>query len=123
MISVTSTGNLKKTTDFLNGLISNKYHGDLHKYGKMGVDALSKATPVDSHLTAQSWGYRITKGKYPGIEWYNTNVVSGVPVAILIQYGHATGTGGYVNGIDYINPAIRSVFDQISNDVWKKVRS
>ncbi len=88
----------------------------------MGVDALSSATPVDSSLTAKSWGYRVIKDRSrPGIEWYNTNIPGSTPVAILIQYGHATGTGGYVSGRDYINPAMRPIFDQIAVDVWKEV--
>ena len=101
-------------------------HGDifsgLDRYGQMGVNALASATPVDTGLTAQSWKYRIvkTRGRYT-IEWYNTNVHNGSNVAILIQYGHGTGTGGFVQGRDYINPATRPIFDQIADDVWRKV--
>lgn len=123
MIEITSRGDLKRTTDFLKKLKSNDVFLDLHRYGQLGVDALSRATPVDSRLTANSWKYRVIKGKRPGIEWYNTNVVNGTSVAILIQYGHATGTGGYVVGRDFINPAMRPIFDKISQEVWKKVRS
>ncbi len=89
----------------------------------MGVDALARATPVATSLTRNSWEYRIIKDrKNPGIEWYNTNVVNGVSVAILIQYGHGTGTGGYVTGRDYINPAMLPVFDMIADEIWKKVK-
>lgn len=94
----------------------------LGKYGVEGVQALSQATPQDSGLTASSWSYEILKqnGNYT-IVWINTNVHSGVSVAVLIQYGHGTGTGGYVQGRDYINPAIQPIFDRIANDVWKVV--
>lgn len=122
MISLTSRGDLKKTEDFLKGLRNRKAYVNLDKYGKMGVDALSKATPIESGLTARSWKYRVFKGKRPGIVWYNTNMVNDTSVAILLQYGHATGTGGYIPGQDYVNPAMKPIFDQISNNVWKKVK-
>lgn len=124
MISITHKGDLKSTTDFLKNLSGkNGSYLNLDKYGKIGVDALSNATPIDSKLTANSWKYRIIKDKKgPGIEWYNTNEVNGTPVAILIQYGHATGTGGYVHGRDFINPAIQPIFDKIADEFWKKVR-
>lgn len=122
MIGITTKGDLKKTESFLMKLLNGDFYSDLNRYGQLGVDALSKSTPVDSNLTANSWAYRIIKGKRPGIEWYNKNVVNGTSVAILIQYGHATGTGGYVQGRDFINPAMRPIFDKISEDVWKKVK-
>lgn len=88
----------------------------------MGVNALSNATPVESALTASSWYYEVESRRgYHSIRWYNSNVNQGVPIAIILQYGHGTGTGGYVRGRDYINPAIRPVFDQIANEVWKEV--
>lgn len=121
MIRIESRGNHNKTSSFLTKLLRGDIYSDLNRYGEMGVEALSKATPVASSLTANSWEYRIIKGKRPGIEWYNTNVVNGTPVAILIQYGHGTGTGGYVQGRDFINPAMQPVFDRIAADVWKKV--
>jgi len=123
MIKITSVGDFKKTTDFLDRLRRREIYRDLDRYGRMGVDALSRSTPVRTGLTGQSWQYRVLMGKRPGIEWYNTNEVSGTSVAILIQYGHATGTGGYVGGRDYINPAMRPIFDQIAEEVWKKVRA
>lgn len=96
----------------------------LDKFGKMGVDALAKATPIESGKTAGSWGYRLVGGtKDPGIEWFNTNMVSGESIAFLIQYGHGTGTGGYIQGIDYINPAIRPIFEQIADELWKQVNT
>ena len=94
----------------------------LEAYGIRGVDALSSNTPRDSGLTAESWNYRIVKDPdHPRIEWFNDNVQNGSVIAILIQYGHGTGTGGYVEGRDYINPALRPVFDKIADDVWKEV--
>lgn len=122
MIRITSSGDLRKTDAFLKRLQKRDIYSDLDRYGQMGVDVLSNATPIDSSLTANSWKYRVIKGKRPGIEWYNTNVVGGIPVVILIQYGHGTGTGGYVQGRDFINPSIKPIFDKIVADVWKKVR-
>ena len=124
MISITSKGDLRNTTNYLKRLLHGDIYAELSRYGQMGVDALSNATPVDTSLTANSWGYRIIKDrKRPGIQWYNKNIESGIPVAILIQYGHATGTGGYVAGRDFINPAMRPVFDKIADDIWKKVKA
>lgn len=124
MISLTSKGDWGRTIKQLKRMSGGGDLSKLEKYGKAGVAALSKATPVDTGLTAGSWSYRIikTKGR-PGIEWYNTNTRNGVPVAILIQYGHGTGTGGYVRGRDYINPAMRPVFDQIVAQFWREVTS
>lgn len=124
MIRVTSKGDYEKTRRFLLRMSSSTPFSNLDKFGKAGVDALSKATPVDTGLTADSWEYRIIKDKRrPAIEWYNTNVVDGTSVAILLQYGHGTGTGGYIQGRDYINPAMRPVFDEIVSSFWKEVRS
>lgn len=96
----------------------------LNGYGQIGVDALISATPVRSGLTAGSWGYEVTRtsDQYK-ITWTNTHMHEGVAIAVLIQYGHGTGTGGYVQGIDYINPAIRPIFEEIANSVWKAVTS
>lgn len=122
MIGITSKGDTKRTEKFLKDLMDNMF-SDLEQYGEMGIAALSAATPEETGLTSDSWGYRVIRDAvYPGIEWYNTNLTrSGIPVAILIQYGHGTGTGGYVAGRDFINPAMRHVFDQIAIDIWKKV--
>ena len=96
--------------------------GDLDKYGREGVAALASATPVDSGLTASSWGYRIVRKKESvTIEFYNKNIQNGVPIAIILQYGHGTGTGGWVEGKDYINPSIQPVFDRIVNNAWREV--
>lgn len=120
MISASSKGDFKKTERFLRTCQSDLY-SDFSSYGRIGVDALASATPIDSGLTAHSWGFNIIEGIHPGIEWFNDNTVNGTPVAILIQYGHGTGTGGYVQGRDFINPAIQPIFDKIADDVWKKV--
>jgi hypothetical protein len=123
MIEITGKGEFKKTRDFLNKIRRNNLFSDLDRYGQMGVEILSRATPIDTSLTARSWEYRVIKDKRrPGIEWYNTNTVNGTSVAILIQYGHATGTGGYVQGRDFINPAMRPLFDKIADNIWKKVK-
>lgn len=124
MLGITVTGNHTKTSNVLKRILQNDFYSDFNRYGEMGVNALSRATPVDSSLTSRSWRYRVIRNKKrPGIEWYNTNTVNGTPVAILIQYGHATGTGGYVSGRDYINPTMRPIFDQIAHEVWKKVKT
>lgn len=96
----------------------------LDKYGKRGVEALAEATPKDTGKTSESWTYEIVKSKEGRYEivWKNSNVVNNVNVAILLQYGHATGNGGFVKGIDYINPAIQSIFQEMSNEAWEEVR-
>ena len=124
MIYYEISGNFNNTDAFLKRMVGQDLFSVLDKYGKRGVEALAKATPEDSGLTADSWGYKVIKSKSkPGIEWYNTNVNDGVPVAILIQYGHGTGTGAYIQGIDYINPAIRPIFEQIVEDIWRQVKA
>lgn len=122
MLKITTKGDLNKTNNFLKKLSSVDIFSSLNHYGELGVFALSKATPVSSSLTSNSWAYRIIKGKRYGIEWYNTNAENGVSVAVLIQYGHATRSGGYIQGIDYINPSIKPVFDKILEDFRKKVK-
>lgn len=122
MISFTQKGSFKNTERYLSKLSASQAFAVLSKYGSLGVNALSNATPVESGLTAQSWYYEIVQrtGFY-SIRWHNHNVNEGKPIAILIQYGHGTGTGGYVQGRDYINPAIRPIFDQMANDLWREV--
>lgn len=124
MITRTSSGSFKKTEEFLRVMKSNRIYDVLRRHGQNGSEALRRATPIESGETANSWGYRIIneKGRH-GIEWYNTHFNDGVNVAVLIQYGHGTGTGGYVNGIDYINPAMRPIFDEILEDIWRQVRN
>ena len=124
MIVITQSGNFNNTERFLNGAKKLDIKRILESYAKEGVRALSSATPVDSGLTASSWDYKIdiSKGSY-SISWTNSNVVDGVPIAIILQYGHGTGTGGYVQGRDYINPALRPIFDKIADSVWREVSS
>ena len=94
----------------------------LERYGDMGVSALAAATPVDSGTTASSWSYEIvTSGEDATIYWTNDNQNKGVYIAVILQFGHGTGTGGYVQGVDYINPAIRPVFDKIAEEAWMEV--
>ena len=119
--SVTSSSNGNAIT-FLEQLRAAKLVEEFDRFGKMGVDALSKATPIESGETARAWDYVIvTKPNEVEIRWTNSHVNDGENIAILIQYGHGTGTGGYIPGKDYINPAIRPVFDQIVSDIVKKV--
>jgi hypothetical protein len=122
MITFTQTGNFDKTEAYLARLKQEDLSAVLNKYGEMGVNALSNATPVDSGLTAQSWYYTIVSRRgYYSIRWHNSNVQSGLPIAVLIQYGHGTRNGGYVQGRDYIMPAIQPVFDQIAEEAWREV--
>lgn len=119
---IKNQGDFSKTEKFLKKSLSVDYNSLLDKYGKQGVNALMSATPTDSGETANSWGYVITKTSGGvTITWTNSHVVNGVNIAIIIQYGHATRNGGYVQGRDFINPAIRPVFDNISNEIWKEV--
>lgn len=122
MISFRQKGDFSKTLKYLDRIRDPIKMGILDKYGREGVKALSSATPVDSGVTANSWYYKIEKDtKTARVAFYNSNVNKGVPIAIIIQYGHGTGTGGWVQGKDYINPAIRPIFDKMANDVWKEV--
>lgn len=122
MIRINSSGSFKKTLTFLNKLQNGELYKNLDRFGQMGVDALASATPVRTGETANAWGYRVVQGRSKsGIVWFNNNVVNGVNIAVILQYGHGTGTGGYVEGYDYINPAIRPIFDKIANDVWREL--
>lgn len=123
MIELENKGDWKDTRKFLNKLQSGDIFSDFDKYGQTGVRALSKSTPIDTGLASSSWEYRIIRDRdFPGIEWYNTDVEGGAEVVILIQYGHGTRNGGWVQGRDFINPTMRPIFDQIADDVWKKVK-
>lgn len=115
-------GNLKKTTKFLERTLKGDYLKNLDKFGREGVAALALATPVDAGKTSASWDYRIEKtNSGTKIIWTNSNVNNGVNIAIILQYGHGTNHGGYVQGRDYINPAIRPIFDKIADNAWKEV--
>ena len=122
MVSVSSSGSFDKTEAFLRKISAGGIFDQLSRYGEAGRSALAAATPVDSGETANSWYYEIVQdGKSWSIIWGNSNVVDGRPIAVLLQYGHGTGTGGYVEGRDYINPALRPIFDQIAAEAWKVV--
>lgn len=122
-VKITVRGNYARTETFLRGIQGGIRPADLNRYGEMGVKALQSATPVDTGETALSWDYRIKRDKNSTtIEWINTNVVDGVPVAVILQYGHGTRNGGYVQGRDYINPALRPIFDEIARDAWNNMR-
>lgn len=122
MITYKTSGNLKKTMDFLQNAGKLNVTSILDKYGKIGVNALRDATPVDSGITASSWGYRITNTKGSlRLVWFNTETSGSTPIVILIQYGHATKNGGYVQGVDFINPALKPIFEKIESDIKQEV--
>lgn len=119
MLTFEQKGNLKKTYDFLRKARSKQYEKTLSKYGERGVLALAKATPVDTGKTANSWSYEITYSNgETKITWNNSNSNNGVPIAILIQYGHIGRNGAFVQGIDYINPALKPIFESMSKEIW-----
>ena len=124
-VKVGDKGDFKKTFKFLRAMKEKRFLKNLDKYGQMGVDALAAATPKRTGLTAESWTYDITdNGEQLIISWNNTNVQKGYyNVALMIQYGHGTGTGGWVEGVDYINPALKPVFDKIADAVWMEVKN
>ena len=122
MVTLTSTGDFFFFFLFFNRCLEAVNLGILDKYGRIGVEALAAATPVDTGRTAQSWEYKIKHtATGASLEFWNYNINDGVPIALILQYGHGTGTGGWVEGRDYINPALRPVFDSILNDVWKEI--
>ena len=122
MITFRQKGDFSKLTRFLEKAKEVVRLGDLDKYGREGVAALASATPIESGRTASSWYYQVeNKNGSASITFYNSNVNKGVPIAIILQYGHGTGTGGWVQGRDYINPAIQPIFDQIAEEAWREV--
>lgn len=122
MITFRQKGNFSKTTLLLEKIQRPFGFGFLNKYGQEGVDALSAATPVDTGKTANSWYYKIDdKNGYISITFYNSNIQNGVPIAIILQYGHGTRNGGWVEGRDYINSTIQPIFDKIAENAWKEV--
>ena len=124
MISFKHRGDFRSIEKFMNRVRGASYLNMLSAYGQEGVNALSKATPVDSGETANSWTYEIERdAAMTRLSWVNTHVNGSVNIAIILQYGHGTGTGGYVQGQDYINPSIKPVFDRIAEAVWKGVTS
>jgi hypothetical protein len=122
VIRIETRGSFQNTEKFLKRMSTGEIFRALKSYGVMGMDALSNATPTESGLTADSWTYEVvhTRGSWQ-IIWKNDNVVAGTPLVILLQFGHGTGTGGYVQGRDFINPAIKPVFDKIAEEVWRVV--
>lgn len=123
-ISMRASGSFKRTETFLTKMSRGEILQQLKGFGAEGVTALAAATPKDSGETANSWQVKVKVGiSSATIMWTNSHIVQGQPIAILLQYGHGTGTGGYVQGRDYINPAIRPVFDKIADRAWKAVTS
>lgn len=122
MITFRQKGDFSKLTRFLERAKEAVKLGDLDKYGREGVAALASATPVDSGLTASSWYYEIKhQNGSVSITFNNSNINKGVPIAIILQYGHGTRNGGWVQGRDYINPAIQPIFDKIADAAWREV--
>ena len=116
-------GNFKRTSDFLKRASSLNLDAILNQYGQEGVEALRAATTKDTGTTANSWSYSIHKGTGSiTITWSNSNIVDGVPIAVILQYGHGTRNGGYVQGTDYINPAMKPIFDKIAQRAWEEVK-
>lgn len=122
MVSFRCKGDFSKTFRFLERAKEAVHIGDLDKYGREGVAALASATPVNSGKTASSWSYEIKRtGDSVSIAFNNSNIQNGVPIAVILQYGHGTRNGGWVQGRDYINPAIQPIFDKIANEAWREV--
>ena len=123
-IWLSSKGNFNNSQKWLKKAMGSYYMDVLHEYGRKGVECLSASTPVDTGVTAASWSYKIEKtdGRI-SINWLNSNVNNGVNIAVILQYGHGTGKGGYVAGRDYINPALQPVFDAMADKAWKEVTS
>ena len=124
MIKITHKGDFSRVTAYLKKAKKGVSIKSLDKYGKAGVAALAAATPVDTGLTASSWSYEIeNKNGVVRISFTNSNIQNGVPIAIILNYGHGTGNGGWVEGRDYIDPAIQPIFDELVNDAWREVTS
>ncbi len=124
MITVGTSGSFDETRKHLQKMARGDFYRELDRYAHDGVRALAAASPIESGLSASSWDYKITSGRGScEITWFNTDVENGFPVAIMLQYGYGTGTGGYVQGRDYINPTMRPIFDQIEEAVRKAVTS
>ena len=122
MITMKQSGSFAKTKNFLRRIRLNQELNWLEKYGEMGIQALAELTPKDTGLTAASWYYQIVRDEEGyALQFLNSNVKDYVPIAIIIQYGHATKSGSWVEGVDYVNPAIKPIFEEISNKIWKEV--
>lgn len=124
MIRVKTRGNFNNTERFFKKASGINIRRILEKYGQAGVDALASFTPVETGKTAAAWSYEITRTSSGySVVWKNSNVNDGVNIALILQYGHGTRNGGYVEGIDYINPALQPIFEEMSNEIWKEVAS
>ena len=124
MISFETSGSFKQTDAFLAKMESGTIYDSLERYAQMGLMALQMYTPVESGITASSWSYEITRGRDEySIAWINTAVAGRTPLILFLQYGHGTGTGGYVPPVDIINPALQPIFDDLAENVWKAVVS
>ena len=122
MISVSHKGDFNNLETLINRVLRRDYLNILAEYGRKGVEALKAATPVDTGLTRDSWEYEITaNSKKTSIYWTNSNIQNGIPIAIILQYGHGTKNGGYVQGVDYINPALAPIFSQMANEAWRRI--
>ena len=122
MVTFKHKGDFSKVTKYLERARKGVNINSLNKYGRAGVAALASATPIDTGLTASSWSYELSQANgIARITFSNSNIQNGIPIAIILQYGHGTGTGGWVEGRDYINPAIQPIFDRIAEDAWKEV--
>lgn len=122
MVTFKHKGDFSKVTKYLERARKGVNINSLHQYGRAGVAALASATPIDTGLTASSWSYELSQANgIARITFSNSNIQNGIPIAIILQYGHGTGTGGWVEGRDYINPAIQPIFDRIAEDAWKEV--
>ena len=123
MIEFVAAGNTNKTDAFLNKILHGDPYSGLESFAQRGVDALAAATPRSTGRAASSWKYEIQRGANVTIWWINDDVENGFNVVIGLQYGHGTGNGGWIQGQDFINPALRPIFDEIANDVWKEVQN
>lgn len=124
MITFKHKGNFNNTDRFFDKALrlNEDIQRRLYDFGMQGVEALSSSTPIDTGATASSWGFTVTTRKdLISITWTNSHYVKDVPIAIILQYGHGTGTGGYVQGRDYINPAMRPIFDSLAKQIWEEV--
>lgn len=122
ILTYKTKGSFENTNKFFKKMSQKNIFKSLDKYGEEGVAALTASTPVDTGKTASSWSYEIRKTNSSiSIVWKNSNIVDGVPIAVVLQYGHGTATGGYVQGVDYINPALQPIFERISKEIWKEV--
>ena len=122
IVSVTQKGNFKKSERFLRKVVGLHFENKLKHYGELGVQALKAATPKDTGTTAESWNYEIVyEDGRTVLYWRNENLSEGIPVVIILQYGHVTRNGGFVEGIDFINPALKPLFERMAKEAWKEV--